>query len=68
MGSEHFTTGGTVRLERGLRTAYLCGVSNIYATEHHPEARNEQTFVERTLYLVSTDGGDMVSGDVEDGR
>ena len=36
--------------------------------EHHPEARNEQAFVERTLGLVLTDGGDMVLGNVEDER
>ena len=34
--------------------------------DHHQEARNEQTFVERILGLVSTDGGDMVPGNIGD--
>ena len=68
MSPENLTAGGVVRPERDLRTVYLCGVSNMCAMEHHPEARNKRTFVERTLYSVSTDGGDMVLGNVGDGR
>ena len=58
------TVGGVVRPEQELRSVYLCGVSNICIVEHHPEARNERAFVERTLGLVSTDGSDMILGDV----
>ena len=58
MGPENLTAGGVVRPEQELRSVYLCIV------EHHPEARNERAFVERTLGLVSTDGGDMILGDI----
>ena len=58
IGPENLTVGGVVRPEQELRSVYLCIV------EHHPEARNERAFVERTLGLVSTDGSDMILGDV----
>ena len=63
-GPENLTMGGVVRPERGLHSAYFCSVSNICVMDCHQEARNEQTFVERILGLVLTDGGDIVPGNV----
>ena len=36
--------------------------------ERHQEARNERTLAERTLGLVSTNGGDVVPGNVGNER